>query len=80
MWPVRYRVRGLVAAAARPGQRLGQDSGSARTAARSGRQFGHGGGVAWYLVGGMMLLTAASTWLFVDTRVALRFRRPPQTE
>ena len=39
------------------------------------RFFGHGGGVAWYLVGGMMLLTALSTWLFVDTRVALRFRR-----
>jgi hypothetical protein len=39
------------------------------------RFFGHGGGVAWYLVGGMMLLTAASTWLFVDTRIALRFRR-----
>jgi len=39
------------------------------------RFFGHGGGVAWYLVGGMMVLTAASTWLFVDTRVALRFRR-----
>jgi hypothetical protein len=39
------------------------------------RFFGHGGGVAWYLVGGMMALTALSTWLFVDTRVALRFRR-----
>jgi L,D-transpeptidase-like protein len=39
------------------------------------RFFGHGGGVAWYLVGGMMLLSAASTWLFVDTRIALRFRR-----
>ena len=42
---------------------------------RTVRFFGHGGGVAWYLVGGMMLLTAASTWLFVDTRVAMRFRR-----
>jgi hypothetical protein len=42
---------------------------------RTVRFFGHGGGVAWYLVGGMMLLTAVSTWLFVDTRVALRFRR-----
>ena len=43
--------------------------------ARTVRFFGHGGGAAWYLVGGMMVLTAASTWLFVDTRVALRFRR-----
>lgn len=43
--------------------------------ARTVRFFGHGGGVAWYLVGGMMALTALSTWLFVDTRVALRFRR-----
>src|SRR5215208_4147818 len=42
---------------------------------RTVRFFGHGGGVAWYLLGGMALLTAASTWLFVDTRVALRFRR-----
>jgi L,D-transpeptidase-like protein len=42
---------------------------------RTVRFFGHGGGVAWYLVGGMMALTALSTWLFVDTRVALRFRR-----
>ena len=39
---------------------------------RTVRFFGHGGGVAWYLVAGMMLLTAASTWLFVDTRVAMR--------
>jgi hypothetical protein len=39
------------------------------------RFFGHGGGVAWYLVGGMMVLTAVSTWLFVDTRIGLRFRR-----
>src|SRR5688572_17494372 len=42
---------------------------------RAVRFFGHGGGVAWYLVGGMMLLTALSTWLFVDTRVAKRFER-----
>lgn len=42
---------------------------------RTVRFFGHGGGVAWYLVAGMLLLTAASTWLYVDTRVALRFRR-----
>ena len=42
---------------------------------RAVRFFGHGGGVAWYLVGGMMLLTAFSTWLFVDTRVAKRFER-----
>ncbi len=42
---------------------------------RTVRFFGRGGGVAWYLIGGMMLLTAASTWLFVDTWVALRFRR-----
>ena len=42
---------------------------------RTVRFFGHGGGVAWYLVGGMMALTALSTWLFVDTRIALRFRR-----
>jgi hypothetical protein len=42
---------------------------------RTVRFFGHGGGVAWYLVGGMMVLTAISTWLFVDTRVAMRFRR-----
>lgn len=42
---------------------------------RTVRFFGHGGGVAWYLVAGMMALTALSTWLFVDTRVSLRFRR-----
>ena len=42
---------------------------------RTVRFFGHGGGVAWYLLGGMMLLTAASTWLFVDTRVVKRFER-----
>ena len=39
------------------------------------RFFGHGGGVAWYLIGGMLLLTAASTWLVVDTMVGMRFRR-----
>ena len=39
------------------------------------RFFGHGGGVAWYLIGGMLLMTAASTWLVVDTMVGLRFRR-----
>jgi hypothetical protein len=42
---------------------------------RTVRFFGHGGGVAWYLVGGMMALTALSTWLFVDTRIAKRFER-----
>jgi hypothetical protein len=42
---------------------------------RAVRFFGHGGGVAWYLIGGMLALTAASTWLFVDTMVGLRFRR-----
>ena len=39
------------------------------------RFFGHGGGVAWYLIGGMLLMTAASTWLVVDTMVGVRFRR-----
>jgi hypothetical protein len=39
------------------------------------RFFGRGGGVAWYLIGGMMLLTAASTWLLVDTRITMRFER-----
>jgi len=43
--------------------------------ARVVRFFGHGGGAAYYLIAGTFLLTAASTWLFVDTRVALRFRR-----
>jgi L,D-transpeptidase-like protein len=42
---------------------------------RAVRFFGHGGGVAWYLIAGMLALTAASTWLFVDTMVGLRFRR-----
>ena len=42
---------------------------------RAVRFFGHGGGVAWYLIGGMLALTAASTWLFVDTMIGLRFRR-----
>jgi hypothetical protein len=44
-------------------------------AARVVRFFGHGGGVAYYLIAGMMLVTAASTWLFVDTLVARRFHR-----
>jgi hypothetical protein len=39
------------------------------------RFFGHGGGVAWYLTGGMLALTALSTWLFVDTMIGMRFRR-----
>jgi len=39
------------------------------------RFFGHGGGVAWYLIGAMLLLTAGSTWLFINTMVALRFQR-----
>lgn len=51
---------------------MGMTSGLTATTVRF---FGHGGGVAWYLVGGMMVLSAASTWLFVDTRIALRFRR-----
>jgi hypothetical protein len=42
---------------------------------RAVRFFGHGGGAAWYLIGGMLVLTAASTWLFVDTMIGLRFRR-----
>jgi len=42
---------------------------------RAVRFFGHGGGVAWYLIAGMLALTAASTWLFVDTMIGLRFRR-----
>src|SRR5688500_11055665 len=42
---------------------------------RAVRFFGHGGGVAWYLSAGMLALPAASTWLFVDTMVGLRFRR-----
>jgi hypothetical protein len=39
------------------------------------RFFGSGGGVAWYLIAGMLALTAVSTWLFVDTMVGMRFRR-----
>ena len=42
---------------------------------RAVRFFGHGGGAAWYLIAGMLALSAASTWLFVDTMVGLRFRR-----
>jgi hypothetical protein len=42
---------------------------------RTVRFLGHGGGVAWYLLGGMAVLTALSTWLFVDTRVSKRFER-----
>lgn len=43
--------------------------------ARMVRFFGHGGGAAWYLIAGMLALTAVSTWLFVDTMVGMRFRR-----
>jgi hypothetical protein len=39
------------------------------------RFFGHGDGVAWYLLGGMLALSGASTALFVDTLVARRFER-----
>jgi hypothetical protein len=39
------------------------------------RFFGHGGGVAWYLLGGMLVLAGASTALCVDTLVARRFER-----
>jgi L,D-transpeptidase-like protein len=39
------------------------------------RFFGHGGGVAWYLIAAMLLLTALSTALFVNTMVAVRFQR-----
>jgi len=39
------------------------------------RFFGHGGGVAWYLIAAMLALTALSTWLFVNTMVAVRFQR-----
>lgn len=39
------------------------------------RFFGHGGGVAWYLLAGMLVLTGASTALGVDTLVARRFER-----
>jgi len=34
---------------------------------RAVRFFGHGGGVAYYLIGGMLVLTAASSALFADT-------------
>ena len=43
--------------------------------AKTVRFFGHGGGVALYLIGAMLLLTAASTWLFIHTMVAVRFQR-----
>jgi hypothetical protein len=39
------------------------------------RFFGHGGGVAWYLIGAMLVITALSTALFVSTMVAARFQR-----
>ena len=39
------------------------------------RFFGHGGGAAWYLIGAMMIVTALSTALFVNTMVAVRFQR-----
>ena len=39
------------------------------------RFLGHGGGVAWYLIGAMLLATALSTALFVNTMVAVRFQR-----
>ena len=39
------------------------------------RFFGHGDGVAWYLIAAMMLVTALSTALFVNTMVAVRFQR-----
>ena len=43
--------------------------------ARAVRFFGHGGGVAIYLVAAMLVVSAASTWLFIHTMVALRFQR-----
>ena len=43
--------------------------------ARTVRFFGHGGGVAWYLLGAMLLVTGASTALAVDTLVVKRFER-----
>jgi hypothetical protein len=43
--------------------------------ARTVRFFGHGGGVAIYLVAAMLLVSAASTWLFIHTMVAVRFQR-----
>lgn len=39
------------------------------------RFFGHGGGVAWYLIGAMLVAAALSTALFVNTMVAVRFQR-----
>jgi L,D-transpeptidase-like protein len=39
------------------------------------RFLGHGGGVAYYLIAGMLVLSAASTALFVDTFFAQRIRR-----
>jgi hypothetical protein len=39
------------------------------------RFFGHGDGVAWYLIGAMLIVTALSTALFVNTMVAVRFQR-----
>jgi len=39
------------------------------------RFFGHGGGAAFYLIGAMLLATGLSTWLFVNTMVAVRFQR-----
>lgn len=39
------------------------------------RFFGHGGGVAWYLIGSMLVAAALSTALFVNTMVAARFQR-----
>ncbi|HET6900468.1 MAG TPA: hypothetical protein VFK70_19100, partial [Vicinamibacteria bacterium] len=38
------------------------------------RFFGHGGGVAFYLIGAMLLVTAASTALFAHT-ASLRLQR-----
>jgi lipoprotein-anchoring transpeptidase ErfK/SrfK len=42
--------------------------------ARMVRFFGHGGGVAFYLIGGMLLVTAGSTALFAHT-ASLRLQR-----
>jgi L,D-transpeptidase-like protein len=39
------------------------------------RFFGHGGGVAWYLIAAMFLASALSTAFFVHTMVAVRFQR-----
>ena len=39
------------------------------------RFFGHGGGVAWYLIAAMLVVSALSTALFVNTMVAVRFQR-----